>query len=74
MPLNPKASMSEKMHELKKTRKSTKNPSRKAAQRNGDAHEQDVAIALNAGRKGPAMGAKKKSPPKGFPAKKKGKK
>lgn len=47
MPLNPKDKPAEIMHELKKTRKTTKNPSRKAAKANGTSHEQEIAIMLS---------------------------
>jgi hypothetical protein len=52
MPLNKKDSPATIMHELKATRKSTKNPSRKAAARNGTSHEQEVAILMNTKGKG----------------------
>jgi len=68
MPLNPEESPGDIMHELKKTRKKTKNPSRKSAAKHGTSHEQDIAIMLNTKRK--AKGAhvppapKKKAAPK----------
>ena len=58
MPLNPKDSPKKIMHELKKTRKSTKNPSRKAAKAHGTEHEQDVAIMLNTKGKSKKKGKK----------------
>jgi len=47
MPINKKDSPAKIMHELKTTRKSTKNPSRKSAQKHGTEREQDIAIMLN---------------------------
>lgn len=62
MPLDPKKSKKVLMHELKATRKSTTNPSRKSAKKHGTSHAQDVAIMLN------AKGESNKGVPKNKPA------
>lgn len=61
MPLNPKDSPATMMHELKKTRKSTKNPSRKSAKAHGTEHAQEVAIMLS--EKGKSNKDKKNAKP-----------
>ena len=47
MPISKKDSPKKIMSELKATRKTTKNPSRKSAMRHGTEHAQEVAIMLN---------------------------
>ena len=51
--------MAKSMHELKASRKSTKNPSRLSAKRHGTEHEQEIAIALDNERRGKKKGAKR---------------